>query len=166
MLHDREDYNERVQDSENKIPEKEPVFLMRGQDQAAVDAVSYYASRVIQLGGSREIAASALRQSARMQEWPVKKIPDLPKIDLAPAQHEDPPIHDAINQESLGQPGEEGSGSGAPLYSGTSKDLKEASGIPSDVNPKGPDNLAAGSHGEDDISSPDMAGKETEEAGQ
>lgn len=32
MKHLRKDYNERIQDSANLIPEDEPVFLLRGQD--------------------------------------------------------------------------------------------------------------------------------------
>ncbi len=42
MRHARKDYN-RIQDPENKIPDDEPVFLLRGQDPLAADTVRGYA---------------------------------------------------------------------------------------------------------------------------
>jgi len=35
MKFTREDYNRRIVDLENRIPENEPVFLLRGQDKFA-----------------------------------------------------------------------------------------------------------------------------------
>lgn len=42
MKHTRSDYN-RIQDPENKIPEDEPVFLIRGQDVLAPAILITYA---------------------------------------------------------------------------------------------------------------------------
>lgn len=42
MLHARKDYNKRIQDNANLIPEDEPVFLLRGQDKLAASALSFY----------------------------------------------------------------------------------------------------------------------------
>ena len=39
MKHARQDYNDRFQDAAEKIPDAEPVFLIRGQDQAAPEAL-------------------------------------------------------------------------------------------------------------------------------
>lgn len=43
MKHAREDYN-RFQDPENKIPENEPVFLLRGQDKTAPATLRFWAN--------------------------------------------------------------------------------------------------------------------------
>lgn len=47
MKHARADYNERIQDSANLIPEDEPVFLFRAQDALAPVALDEYA-RVVE----------------------------------------------------------------------------------------------------------------------
>ena len=76
MLHAREDYN-RIQDPEGKIPEDEPVFIIRAQDAVSGDAVRYWASLNEQVGGSFEASKLARQQAARMDAWPVKKPADL-----------------------------------------------------------------------------------------
>lgn len=43
MKHAREDYN-RIQDPENKIPQDEPVFLLRGQDKTAPQILRLWAA--------------------------------------------------------------------------------------------------------------------------
>jgi len=77
MLHARDDYNERVQDSESRIPDDEPVVLLRGQDELACMAVEYYAMLCRQFQ-SKDVARMMRGHAALMREWPVKKIPDVP----------------------------------------------------------------------------------------
>lgn len=58
-----------------KIPEGEPLFLLRGQDKLAGAAVRYYASLVAASGdpsGAREI----MKCADDMEKWPNKKYPD------------------------------------------------------------------------------------------
>lgn len=76
MKHARADYN-RIQDPAGLIPEDEPVFLLRGQDELACKAVAYYAElcKAVQ---APEIAAKAEAHARAMADWPKKKVPDLP----------------------------------------------------------------------------------------
>ena len=78
MKHAREDYN-RFQDPEGKIPEDEPVFLIRGQDKASVEAVRYWADANDKHGGDPEASRLARNHADRMEAWPTKKPCDLPK---------------------------------------------------------------------------------------
>jgi hypothetical protein len=82
MVHAREDYN-RIQDPENKIPEDEPVFLLRGQDKLAAEVVRYWA-RLAENEGLYDIAEMAYRQAGKMAAWPDRKLPDLPDEWVAP----------------------------------------------------------------------------------
>ena len=80
MKHAREDYN-RIQDPEGKIPEAEPVFLIRGQDVVGPDTVLQWAALAEAHGASVEIVQSAREQAIRMMDWQrlnVQKIPDMP----------------------------------------------------------------------------------------
>ena len=82
MKHAREDYNRRIQDSENIIPADEPVFLIRARDVCALDVVRYWIT-VAKINGAKEnIIAAAKGQLARMRNWQEKhgmKIPDMPE---------------------------------------------------------------------------------------
>ncbi len=76
MLHGRSDYNSG--EAQKKIPEDEPVFLLRAKDQLAAGAVKQYAKAVeIHLGA--EAAAPIFAWVKRMDEWPDKKMPDVPE---------------------------------------------------------------------------------------
>lgn len=75
MIHAREDYN-RIQDPAGKIPDDEPVFLLRAQDELACIAVAFYADLCTRRQAP-EVAAKAWEHANKMREWPVKKIPDL-----------------------------------------------------------------------------------------
>ena len=80
MKHAREDYN-RIQDPDGKIPEAEPVFLIRGQDVAGPDAVLHWAKLAESRGACVDIVQSAREQALRMRDWQrlnVAKIPDMP----------------------------------------------------------------------------------------
>jgi len=82
MIHAREDYTERIQDSKNLIPEDEPVFLLRGQDALAPSLLLDWASRMRSLGGDPAMADLVRAQANRMIIWQNTngvKVPDLPK---------------------------------------------------------------------------------------
>ena len=79
MLHARADYN-RIQDPEGKIPEDEPVFLLRGQDKLAPSLLDQYAM-LADMAGEHQIAELTRGQADRMRDWQrfrVAKLPDLP----------------------------------------------------------------------------------------
>lgn len=78
MRHARKDY-ERIQDPEGKIPEEEPVFLIRGQDVSAPAALRYWAAEHRANGGADELACLAELQAAEMEKWQrshVQKVAD------------------------------------------------------------------------------------------
>lgn len=50
MLHAREDYNNRIVDLQNRIPNDEPVFMVRAQDLASADTVRAWADRAEEHG--------------------------------------------------------------------------------------------------------------------
>lgn len=78
MKHARSDYN-RIQDPAGLIPEEEPVFLLRGQDKFAAEALRYYAHLVKhQRDPDMRIYIATLQQAEAMDLWPKKKMPDMP----------------------------------------------------------------------------------------
>lgn len=59
------------------IPDEEPVFLLRGQDNVAAPVVRHWASKYsVQVGRDANLAASALAHADRMANWPVQKVAD------------------------------------------------------------------------------------------
>jgi len=81
MKHARKDYN-RIQDPEHKIPEDEPVFLLRAQDAAAPDAVQNWCLSALMAGARTNIIDAARKQRDAMIEWQRAygmKIPDMPE---------------------------------------------------------------------------------------
>ncbi|MCK9435723.1 MAG: hypothetical protein M0Q12_00780 [Synergistaceae bacterium] len=80
MIHARKDYN-RIQDPEHKIPDDEPVFLIRGQDIVAPEVVRQWAFRARKAGAKELIVEAALQQAEAMERWQrthLRKIPDMP----------------------------------------------------------------------------------------
>jgi len=71
MLHARQDYNRRIQDSENLIPDGEPVFLLRGQDVHAVDILERYVTLVKREGADHDktIVSNCLGHIAAIKKW-------------------------------------------------------------------------------------------------
>ncbi len=65
-----------VQDADKRIPEDEPVFLLRAQDEIAAETVRHWADTLESVGGSIELADKARRWAKVMANWPVKKVPD------------------------------------------------------------------------------------------
>ncbi len=78
MRHARADYD-RIQDPAGKIPEDEPVFLIRGQDKVGADAVRAWADLHKWSGGDPKLTALAREQADKMEAWPTKKSADHPK---------------------------------------------------------------------------------------
>jgi hypothetical protein len=76
MKHAREDYN-RIQDPEKKIPEDEPVFLIRAQDRASGLAVRAWADINISIGGDPKLSELAREHAKLMDDWTPKKKADL-----------------------------------------------------------------------------------------
>ena len=78
MKHARKDYN-RIQDPENKIPDDEPVFLIRGQDMVGAATVRYWADLNDTAGGDPDLSERARAHADLMDEWPTKKKADGPR---------------------------------------------------------------------------------------
>jgi hypothetical protein len=98
MKHARTDYA-RIQDPAGKIPEDEPVFLIRAQDVAGPTAVLCWANVAEREGASKEIVEAARLQAARMHTWQMQrgsKVPDLP------AEYPQPiPLPQEVDTEAL-----------------------------------------------------------------
>ncbi|MCG7932122.1 MAG: hypothetical protein N0E44_18990 [Candidatus Thiodiazotropha lotti] len=80
MKHARSDYN-RIQDPDRKIPDDEPVFLLRAQDKYAAEVVRFYATVICQDPDATDealnISATAFSWADRMDGWVKKKSPDM-----------------------------------------------------------------------------------------
>ncbi len=84
MLHARKDYNFRIQDSDNRIGRKEPVFLFRAQDKLMLPILEHY---LLLLGsqGNPPLRVAVLKHMARVLEWQTDneiKEPDTPPIEI------------------------------------------------------------------------------------
>lgn len=80
MKHARSDYN-RIQDPEGKIPEDEPVFLLRAQDVAAPAVVEYWCHLARRHGAESNILEAARSQVDAMLDWQREhgmQVPDMP----------------------------------------------------------------------------------------
>jgi hypothetical protein len=84
MKFGRDDYtlqNLSLADLLGKIPDNEPVFLLRAQDLAAPDTVREWCRLAHKNGASVETLMSAYKQASAMEEWQRKnarKTPDVP----------------------------------------------------------------------------------------
>jgi hypothetical protein len=81
MLHARKDYD-RIQDPANKIADDEPVFLLRAKDKLAPDVMDYWAWRLDQANGDKDMVEMVRNHAKLAREWQEKngcKLPDLPK---------------------------------------------------------------------------------------
>lgn len=76
MQFGREDYNN-IEDINWKIPELEPVFLIRAQDKLAVDVLRFYAVKLKLAGGDPKMVESVNLQADRMEAWITKKVATL-----------------------------------------------------------------------------------------
>lgn len=101
MKHARQDYQDRIVDLAGKIPEGEPVFLLRAQDPLAAEIVHEYAIR-LQLRARNDadsaFAQLAHRQSDLMAAWATKKeYPDAPGVNAPEETAPELPRRDAAH---------------------------------------------------------------------
>jgi hypothetical protein len=82
MIHARADYD-RIQDPEHRIPDNEPVFLIRGQDRFGADAVAAYANMLEREDPGNPLIHMAREHVSRMRAWKVHKTPDVPDLFAA-----------------------------------------------------------------------------------
>lgn len=71
MLHMRRDYQDRIQDEQQLIPDDEPVMLIRGQDIAAIPALDAWIAASIENGVDKDLIDSAYRHRDRIAAWQV-----------------------------------------------------------------------------------------------
>ena len=80
MIHARSDYD-RIQDPAGLIPDDEPVFLIRGQDRAAVAAGVAWVMEAKSIGADPELIETVGRHILLIQDWQRRhgsKVPDAP----------------------------------------------------------------------------------------
>ena len=68
MKFTREDYNERIIDKAGKIPEDEPVFLLRAQDVHAPSTLRHYA-KLLEESGNKAMAEELRAHARQMVVW-------------------------------------------------------------------------------------------------
>lgn len=68
MKFTREDYNKRIVDKAGKIPEDEPVFLLRAQDKHAPGTLRFYA-KCLEDDGNIEMAEELRNHARQMIVW-------------------------------------------------------------------------------------------------
>jgi len=81
MRHARKDYN-RIQDPEHRIPEDEPVFLIRGQDKLAPSVIRSWALEAREFGVDSDMVHTAEQWALEVEKWQethLTKFPDMPK---------------------------------------------------------------------------------------
>jgi hypothetical protein len=59
-----------------KVPDAEPLFVLRAQDRLASGTVKFYASQYLRATGDEAGYQNILKQVAEMEKWPTKKLPD------------------------------------------------------------------------------------------
>ncbi len=69
MFHARVDYNKRIQDSANLIPDKEPVFLLRAQDENTLPTLEVYLLMLQSLPNDAPVKLGVRRQIVRVRDW-------------------------------------------------------------------------------------------------
>ena len=69
---DKFNYIQPNKSNENKIPAKEPVFLIRGQDKLGPQTLRAYANQYELMGGSPVILASIRAHAFQMEAWQAK----------------------------------------------------------------------------------------------
>lgn len=82
MKHAREDYN-RIQDPDRKIPDDEPVFLLRASDMCAPAAIRHWAYNSMANNASKALVDAALAHADAMEEWQRthgRKVADAPGL--------------------------------------------------------------------------------------
>ena len=65
------------------IPEDEPIFVIRAQDIIGGQVVRFWADTAEAAGAAPHMVQAARDHAKLMDEWPKKKIPDIPEIDVS-----------------------------------------------------------------------------------
>lgn len=78
MKHARADY-QRIQDPEGRIPDDEPVFLLRGQDAIAALTVKIYAELLQHFGASAQVVQHLREHAADMRARAHGRMPTIPE---------------------------------------------------------------------------------------
>jgi len=68
MKFTRDDYNKRIIDTAGKIPDDEPVFLLRAQDVYAPSTLRFYA-KLLEEDGNKSMADELLLHARQMVIW-------------------------------------------------------------------------------------------------
>ncbi len=84
MLHARKDYNERIQDNANIIPEDEPVLLLRAQDVNALATLHEY-GRLVHTSPNPDtaIVEGVRRQIGRFINWRKRHTDSVKEPDMS-----------------------------------------------------------------------------------
>jgi hypothetical protein len=86
MKFTREDYNKRIVDLEGKIPQDEPVFLLRAQDKFSSVTLKKYCdfleeeAKLSNNAHLAEMAAELREHALAMLMWKYSHVPDKPLI--------------------------------------------------------------------------------------
>lgn len=76
MIHEREDYNKRVQCIDGSIPDDEPVFLLRGTDPHALETIRHWVklkAGSLKTGGKHgDNLKSVIAHAERMHDYYLK----------------------------------------------------------------------------------------------
>ena len=68
MKFTRDDYNKRIIDTAGKIPDDEPVFLLRAQDVHAPSTLRFYA-KLLEENGNKDMAEELRLHARQMVIW-------------------------------------------------------------------------------------------------
>jgi hypothetical protein len=68
MKFTRDDYNKRIIDTAGKIPQDEPVFLLRAQDVYAPSTLRFYA-KLLEEDGNKDMADELRLHARQMLIW-------------------------------------------------------------------------------------------------
>jgi hypothetical protein len=68
MKFTRDDYNQRIIDKAGKIPENEPVFLLRAQDVHAPSTLRFYA-KLLEESGNAKMTEELRKHARQMIVW-------------------------------------------------------------------------------------------------
>jgi len=60
----------------NRIPDDEPIFILRAQDELACEVVKFWIEKAEEAGVRSSKIAQARDLLEGMQRWPTKKLPD------------------------------------------------------------------------------------------
>ena len=69
-------YGEVFLENKPEVPEDEPCFLLRAQDELAADVIRVYGSMLFNKTKDAETLRLINKEADRFDAWPVKKIPD------------------------------------------------------------------------------------------